>query len=67
MAMLYLFVAEILALKLREYNNIPGIKKICYDNPGNVPNKGQHFNTQTFRKMYLFVIFMISRRWFQTK
>ena len=30
--------------------------KICYDNPGNVPNKGRNFNTQKFGKMYLFVI-----------
>ena len=41
--------------------------KICYDNPGNVPNKGRNFNTQKFGKMYLFVICMISRHWFQTK
>ena len=41
--------------------------KICYDNPGNVPNKGRNFNTQKFVKMYLFVICMISRHWFQTK
>ena len=41
--------------------------KICYDNPGNVPNKGRNFSTQKFGKMYLFVICMISRHWFQTK
>ena len=41
--------------------------KICYDNQGNVPNKGRHFNTQKFGEMYLFVICMISRHWFQTK
>ena len=23
-------------------------EKICYDNPGNVPNKGNNFNTQKF-------------------
>ena len=34
------------------------IKKICYDNPGNVPNKGRNFNTQKFGKMYLFVFFV---------
>ena len=28
---------------------------------------GRNFNTQTFGKMYLFVICMISRYWFQTK
>ena len=43
------------------------LQKICYDNPGNVPKKGINFNTQTFRKMYLFVICMISRHWFQAK
>ena len=43
------------------------LQKICYDNIGKVPNKGRNFNTQTFRKMYLFVICMISRHWFQTK
>ena len=42
-------------------------EKICYDNIGKVPNKGRNFNTQTFRKMYLFVMCMISRHWFQTK
>ena len=42
-------------------------QKICYDNIGKLPNKGRKFNTQTFRKMYLFVICMISRHWFQTK
>ena len=42
-------------------------QKICYDNIGKVPNKGRNFNTQTFRKMYLFVICMISCHWFQTK
>ena len=26
--------------------------KICYDNPGNVPNKGKNFNIQKFGKMY---------------
>ena len=26
------------------------------DNPGNVPNKGRHFNIQKIGKMYLFVI-----------
>ena len=41
--------------------------KICYDNPGNVPYKGRNFNTQTLGKMYLFVICMINRHWFQTK
>ena len=41
--------------------------KICYDNPGNVPNKGRNFNTQIFGKMYSFVICMISRHRFQTK
>ena len=30
-------------------------------------NKGRNFNTQKFGKMYLFVICMISRHWFQTK
>ena len=29
-------------------------QKICYDNPGNVPNKDRNFNTQKFGKMYLF-------------
>ena len=43
------------------------IEKICYDNPGNVPNKDRNFNTQIFRKLYLFIICMISRHWFQTK
>ena len=42
-------------------------EKDLYDNPGNVPNKGTNFNTQKFWKMYLFVICMISRHWFQTK
>ena len=42
-------------------------QKICYDNPGNVPNKGSNFSTQKFGKMYLFVICMLSRHWFQTK
>ena len=42
-------------------------QKICYDNPGNVPNKGRNFNTQKIGKMYLFVICMICRHWFQTK
>ena len=32
-----------------------------------MPHKGETFNTQTFGKMYLFVICMISRHWFQTK
>ena len=27
------------------------LPKICYDNPGNVPNKGRNFNTQKFGKM----------------
>ena len=31
-----------------------------------MPNKGRNFNTQKFGKMYLFVICMISRHWFQT-
>ena len=48
--------------KIGHYRN-----KICYDNPGNVPNKGRNFNKQKFGKMYLFVICMISRHWFQTK
>ena len=39
--------------------------KICYDNLGNVPNKGRNFNTHKFGKTYLFVICMISRHWFQ--
>ena len=43
------------------------IEKICYDNPGNMPYKGRNFNTQTFGKMYLFVICMINRHRFQTK
>ena len=43
------------------------ILEICYDNPGNVPNKDRNFNTQKFGKMYLFVICMVSRHWFQTK
>ena len=43
------------------------LQKISYDNPGNVPNKGRNFNTQKFGKMYLFIIRMISRHWFQTK
>ena len=38
-----------------------------YDNTGNVLYEGKHFNTQTFAKMYLFVICMISRHLFQTK
>ena len=37
--------------------------KISYDYTGNVPYK----DTQTFGKMYWFVICMISRYWFQTK
>ena len=41
--------------------------KICYDNLGNVPNKGRNFNTEKFGKTYLFVICMISRHWFQKK
>ena len=41
--------------------------KISYDNTGNMLYKGRNFNTQTFGKMYLFVICMISRHWFQTK
>ena len=41
--------------------------KICYDNIGRVPYKGRNFNTQIFWKMYLFVICMISRHWFQTQ
>ena len=45
----------------------PLVEKICYDNPGNVPNKGRNFNTHKFGKMYLFVICVISRHWFQTK
>ena len=45
----------------------PKYQRICYDNSGNVPNKGRNFNTQKFGKMYLFVICMMSRRWFQTK
>ena len=48
-------------------DNKSRIQKICYDNIGKVPNKGRNFNTQTFRKMYLFVICMISLHWFQTK
>ena len=43
---------------LREYKK----QKICYENTGNVPYKGRNFNTQTFGKMYLFVICMISRQ-----
>ena len=27
---------------------IMNFQKICYDNPGNVPNKGTNFNTQKF-------------------
>ena len=34
------------------------IPKISYDNPGNVPNKGKNFNTQTFRKMYLLFVWL---------
>ena len=41
--------------------------KICYDNKGNMSYKDRNFNTQTFGKMYLFVICMISRHWFQIK
>ena len=29
------------------------VLKICYDYPGNVPNKGRNFNTHNFGKMYL--------------
>ena len=43
-------------------------EKICYDNTGNVLNKGRNFNTHTIGKMYLIIVFrMISRHWFQTK
>ena len=42
-------------------------QKICYDNTGNVLNKGRNFNTHTIRKMYLIMFRMISRHWFQTK
>ena len=42
--------------------SLTNFKKICYDKPGNVPNKGRNFNTQKFGKMYLFVICMISRQ-----
>ena len=45
---------------------LTSLLKICYDNPRNVPNKGRNFNTQKFGKMYIFVICMISRHWFQT-
>ena len=41
--------------------------KICYDNTGNVPYKERNFNTQTFGKMFSFVICMTSRHLFQTK
>ena len=44
-----------------------GDSQISNDNPGNVPNKGRNFNTQKFGIMYLFIICMISRHWFQTK
>ena len=32
--------------------------KICYGNPGNMPNKGRKFNTQTFEKMYVFICYL---------
>ena len=37
------------------------------DNTGNLPYEGRNFNTQTFMKMYLFVVCMNNRNWFQTK
>ena len=53
---------------LRDNNKaVEDSEKICYDYTVNVPYKDRNFNIQTFRKMYLFVICMISRHLFQTK
>ena len=31
------------------------ILKFCYDKAGNLPNKGRHFNTQTWGKIVYFL------------
>ena len=67
------FLINAVWLRITDEGSVPEMRiwfillKICYDNPGNMLNKGRNFNTQKFGKMYLFVIYMISRHWFQTK